>query len=231
MEQLISLLSLGLWIGIWYAFTRFGVPQWRPIAKHPAGAFVGMIAASVFLQVFSPTPPQGQASAPVAASAPAEVAPPSAQDRFEQARVALEKAYNDAPNEIKKSAVFNQANETTVKLAGQEGFVAKNWHGVVSQISTDQGGAHAFLVIKSGLGYPVTYKTTQMTAFDVGTAIRRGTPMYEKLGALSDGDRVVFTAQFIRDRARGLREVSLTEEGSLSEPEFLVKFQDIKKAD
>ena len=48
---------------------------------------------------------------------------------------------------------------------------------------------------------------------------------------MKQGDKVVFTAQMIKDKQDGFREGSMTEEGNMTDTEFIVKFVDIKKLD
>lgn len=235
METLSWLVSIAAWVGAWYVFSHYGAPRWRPWAKHSAGIFIGMIISGIVMQAIAPSQPaqsQTNMSSAEVASTPVS-APISLQEQFEAVRQQAARDYERAPNEIKKSAVFNRANVAAKKIVAHDGFVARGWQGIVSSLTTDQGGNYAFLVVKSELNSRVKYMTVSSALFDdeTETAIKKGTALYRTLSDIAVGDRVVFIARFLPHSQRLIREMSLTEQGSLSEPEFLVRFQDVRKVE
>lgn len=77
--------------------------------------------------------------------------------------------------------------------------------------------------------------------FESELGIQNGSPLYQKLaglregGFLREGDAVIFSGEFLRARASEpldfLREKSVTEEGSMTRPEFVFRFTDVSKAE
>ena len=62
------------------------------------------------------------------------------QEEFEIKRNSFREAYSDAPNEIKKSAIWVEANEWTGEFGKKCGWKINNWYGTIEDLSTDQGG-------------------------------------------------------------------------------------------
>ena len=61
------------------------------------------------------------------------------------------------------------------------------------------------------------------------TLIENGSDLYNSISDLSEGDRVVFSGTFIPDDSDFIREGSVTERGSMTDPEFILKFSDVRK--
>lgn len=53
--------------------------------------------------------------------------------------------------------------------------------------------------------------------------------MYSALSELSERTSVTFSGDFIPDAKDHIKEASLTEEGSMTEPEFLIRLRTIKQ--
>jgi hypothetical protein len=130
--------------------------------------------------------------------------------------------YRQAGNEIKKSEVYRRANIWKRGFGQRLRYAVRSWEGAITDISTDQGGGRASVsIVCETQGFRVYYKS--------GLRLERGSPLYKAVREMNEGDRVVFSGKFIPDEERGLREESLTERGSLSEPEFLLDFEEIRK--
>jgi hypothetical protein len=65
---------------------------------------------------------------------------PDEENRFINQMKSFHKVYNDAPNEINKSEVFNQARSYEQQFFGSMGNVINNWKGNLTNISTSKGG-------------------------------------------------------------------------------------------
>ncbi len=129
--------------------------------------------------------------------------------------------YRNAPNEIKKSEIYRSANEWRKEFAVKNGCGIAAWEGIVSDISTTKGGGMASVSIKSEFaGFRIFFKS--------GMRIEQGSKLYAMIEPLREGANVVFSGSFIKDDVKGYREVSLTERGSLDEPEFEVDFTEIR---
>ena len=152
------------------------------------------------------------------------------QEAFHNALKGFSKEYRESSNEIKKSAVFRKQRDYLLNTL-PSGRVS-NWIGTINRISTTKGGDYAAVSIESDIaGYQITYKTWNNKLSDIGdhTMIPLNSALYNKLGNLNEGEKVVFSAQFLKDRQDGYREGSITEKGNVTESEFIVKFVDIRK--
>jgi len=161
---------------------------------------------------------------------------PPEQVQFHAMNSTYPNAYKQAPNEIKKSAVFNACNQWRTQFVKEHGGTAQNWIGKVKSIRTDQGGDHAYIVIVSTAGdFAVSFETGDelLPSFDTfmqfgkTTSLEKGTKVYDEVGSLKEGQYVRFTAKFAKDKERGVKEASVTEEGCVDEPEFVMCFDDI----
>ncbi len=152
---------------------------------------------------------------------------PGQQVEFEKARNEYWDQYFASSNEIKASDVFNKSREHTCSFASKYGREFSNWTGTVAKMRTDQGGdkVSIFEITSASQGVTITYR--QMD-------IKRGTPLFSILTQLSPGDKVIFDFSFedeplSHNVKECFDETSLTERGSLKEPEFRVAFRNIRK--
>lgn len=152
---------------------------------------------------------------------------PLEQREFQESRNSFFSAYEAAPNEIKKSDIFNNSRKHTCSFKSKYGDSFTSWTGTVANISTDQGGDEVtiFSIVSNEHGVPVSYQ--QM-------GIKRGTALYKQISELSIDQKVYFNFSF-EDEAYSSNvkecfdERSLTELGSLEEPEFRVNFTAVRK--
>ena len=143
------------------------------------------------------------------------------QNELHEGLRAFPSAYRNAPNEIKKSDIFRQANDWKARYGQRINFTCKNWEGVISNISTTQGGGMASVSIRSDArGFRIYYKS--------GMQFKKGTALYKVLESMTEGQKVAFSGAFKVDKQRGMKEMSFTEHGSLDEPEFFVQFTEIR---
>jgi len=159
---------------------------------------------------------------------------PEEQTNFESSRKLYYEKYLAGQNEIKKSAVFNNANADAATFRKNNKGLIQNFVGKITDIATDQGGDYVSIVIQSSSqGITVSYKTWNNSFSDIGdnTMPAKGSKIYNQVAEFTEGDYVYFSAKTIKDSQRGMKEGSLTELGSLKRPEFIVKFTDIIKAE
>lgn len=151
---------------------------------------------------------------------------PTEQAEFQEARNSYYQSYEAAPNEIKKSDIFNASRTHTCSFKEKYGDTFNNWTGIVDDISTDQGGDEIlkFSIVSNEQGVAVSYQ-------EMG--IKRGTSLYKQISEFAIGQKVHFSFSF-EDEAFSTNvkecfdESSLTELGSLEEPEFRVNFKSIR---
>lgn len=152
----------------------------------------------------------GGASAQTAPAAVAN-APPKAAPEVEQLPwISTVSAnctkYKAAPNEIKKSAIYNENEALITKTK------VSNVKGKLTQLRTDQGGAELSLEIKVG---DVEFKTESVFA-----AIKKGSGVYAAATEMTVGQCVVFSAA-------KLEAASLVEESKVCDPEYFANITSI----
>lgn len=151
------------------------------------------------------------------------------QVELEKNLIVFEETFTKADGEIAKSKVYrNQASYLKNYL--KQGNIS-NWEGIIDKIETTEGGDFACVYIKALNGRHITYRTWNNTLSDISdnTMIALNSKVYKQLERLKEGDQVVFSGSFIPDKKKGFKEISLTESGFVTRPEFLILFQSISK--
>lgn len=133
------------------------------------------------------------------------------QETFEKKRHEYYLKYQQQPNDISRSNVFNESSEWSKKFLTTECF--SEWRGSLDSIVTQKGGGKALVTIKSmRQGFGVSYSMSIMAQ----------NPLYQQLAAFPEGSNVVFSGRFSSSEER-----SITEGGSMREPEFSVELDSI----
>lgn len=167
-----------------------------------------------------------------AQSAPA-VAAPAIQRELSAIIVESKKKYRQAGNELKKSAVRAQRKKAIAELLIKH-YNLKTWRGAVSgwvgKLSSvgTTGDGNAYVTIDCG---PFAVSTNTLEFSDAATQqtlIKSGSDLYNELADISQGSQVVFSGVLFPSRRDGFTEMSITEGGSMTDPEFLCRFTSIK---
>ena len=140
--------------------------------------------------------------------------------------------YKSAPNEMKKSKVSREMRAFCKSHLGNLSF--KGWKGVIKYIGTTEGGDKAYITIRAAhAGKRVAYQTwnNQLSDMMTNSMLSLNSKVYKQVEELSIGDNVIFSGCFYRDNDREVNEQSMTEEGWVTDPEFTIKFKDVKKSD
>ncbi|WP_236189338.1 hypothetical protein [Pseudomonas pharyngis] len=129
--------------------------------------------------------------------------------------------YEAAPNDLKKSTVARKRLEALSQLKGDPRKIS-GWYGTIEKLGTT-GDGDAFLTIKV-LADNVTVGTWNNSLSDTGsnTLIKNGTPLYDEISEMSEGNVVMFSGGLGRAK-------NLTEKGRMTEPDFLFKFSKVEK--
>ena len=148
-------------------------------------------------------------------------APPltSDQSMVEMTRKGKYQEYSSADNDIQKSDIFNKANAETYSAIQSLHERIVNWAGLIDSIATNHGGSNASVQIRSLSG--VLYKQVD---------IQSGSELYKQLSVLKEGQSVVFSGRIVPISNSPISyEASLTESGSLRDPEFLIDLVSISR--
>ena len=132
--------------------------------------------------------------------------------------------YEDEANEMKKSKIARELRNYSKKFLKFSG-----WKGELEQITTDEGGEFVHIEITSTHNNKeISYQTFSFSLTNFAE-ININSKVYKQLEELELNDKVIFSGNFFPDSNRGVVEASLTEEGWVTDPDFLVKFSIIKK--
>ncbi len=157
-----------------------------------------------------------------------QIALPEKQDLFNGSIEQFIAPYQSASNELKKSAYRSQRGNAIKGTLGAQLSIA-DWVGIISETGTTSEGK-AFVTVSSGSS-EIKIKTWNNAFSDIGdqTLIDQSSPIYKSLMEMSNGDRVIFSGRFIREGQDFIKEASVTENGSMSNPEFIFKFSKITR--
>jgi len=156
---------------------------------------------------------------------------PQSQRQFVDLNRECATAYRAGTNEIQRSLAFNSCNESRTHHAAKGPI--RGWLGTVERISTDQGAdVVSFRITTSIDGFDITYGTVSNRLSDAryGSLITQSSPLFGVLADLHEGDKVTFDGEFLGDPAgkTGTWEASMTERGSMEEPEFNIRFTKVE---
>ena len=129
--------------------------------------------------------------------------------------------YDAAPNEFQKSTVRRERMAELGRTMTSR--TAVDWIGTVARLETNGSGNGILRV------HPLGYDWIVIETLPFGeTVIPAGSPLYEQVALLSVGNKVIFSGVFGDNNQDYLAEMSLTEAGSMDEPEFKFKFSSVK---
>ncbi len=152
---------------------------------------------------------------------------PSTEVEFAKALFEYTDDYEAAPNELKKSAVRSERKQA-IRQALKGNTSVSGWIGRIYEMGTT-GEGEAYISIKLG-DSDLQIKTWNNSFSDISdhTLIKHGTSLYNALSELDKGTLVEFSGRFLKDSRDFVKEGSLTEEGSMTDPEFLFRFSEVK---
>lgn len=138
--------------------------------------------------------------------------------------------YAAASNELQKSALRSKRKDALSNVFG-EGLEFTDWIGSIKNMSTTgDGNAHIAISLKGAKATRIVIcnNNNEITAaFGDSTLIPKGSELYECVSSLNKGQQVRVSGIFQKADQDFIMEQSLTEEGSMTEPEYNVKFQKI----
>lgn len=155
----------------------------------------------------APSAPAPSAEPPSVASASQEEPAPESQLPWVQKVRQRCDEYDDAPNDIKKSAIFRSVERLLAKTR------VSQTQGILQSLSTNQGGRRLSLTIDVG--------DVQFSTESLMKPIKRGTKVYAQATELEEGECVQFSA-------RGLRASSLRERSQVCDTEYFARFTDVR---
>jgi hypothetical protein len=174
---------------------------------------------------------------------------PQSQSGFESRHRWAVKDYSNADNELQYKAIWEKREKGICKEFPTVAFT--DWKGVVKKIGKNyldtQESANIDIRISERKAYflfttaAINLKTLVGSVADSSAVIRlgmnpntsivKGTPLYDQVMTLKEGDEVQVSGNFMRDTVEGacFYELSISSNGKIRWPEYVVSFSSIKK--
>ena len=101
------------------------------------------------------------------------------------------------------------------------------WVGTIRTLSSNGDGKG---VLSIAIGDKVEVKTWNNSFSDVfdNTLLDPASSIFQTLTALKTGQKVKFSGEFVTSAIDCVKESSLTMAGSMTEPEFILRFKDVQ---
>lgn len=183
-------------------------------------AVLGLIlAAIVFRVAFSVT--SGREAKQAAQVLPVAAPMPPEQVAFLESVDSFIAPYRDAPNELKKTDLRNQRKAALKKAFKKLAF--SKWVGRIKRMGTNRDGS-AYIAI----AFNSDTSITNNRMFE-NIEIKNWSALYNKFSEMTEGDAVLVSGTFLQDDRDYLSEASVSESGSMMEPEFVVRYASVDK--
>lgn len=147
--------------------------------------------------------------------------PQIAQPDFVTERVLSCALYKKALNDIKRSENYSDYFDTTLLKP----FYLKDIHGILRTLSTSRGGGIVLITVDTQFGTFGNNDMLQGGFVESRREIRKKSEIYNSIGRLAEGQKVIFSGSLI------MAEKELSEKMSLCGDGWLIKFTDIKAAE
>jgi len=138
-------------------------------------------------------------------------------------------AEDQGANELQLSKLRSSRRDA-LKKAVKNGVV-KDWLGVIQELHTNGDGDATLMVAlpPCGEGVHLMTWTVGFADADDHTIIKQSSPLYAVLMKLRPGSIIKLSGKFLPSDQDAFKEASVTESGSMREPEFLLLFSLIAK--
>jgi hypothetical protein len=176
---------------------------------------------------FTPLPEQMSekvTSRPEQMSAPQLTEQPADEQDFIIAVRRAKRQFALGTNDMQKGASRpTRAREICTALPS---FQIQNWVGAIEKLTSNSEGKG---VVEIKIDDAVVVKTWNNALSDIGdrTLIDPTAPLFNKVSVLEKGQKVLFSGSFFHKDTDCVEESSLTLEGSITSPDFIMKFSDI----
>jgi hypothetical protein len=146
---------------------------------------------------------------------------PDDEAKFVAAVSAAQSTYDAAPNDMAKGRT-RADRRSAICQALQGGLSANGWVGTIKTLSSNTDGKG---VLEISLAPSLSVETMNNDLSDIGhnTLLASDSPILSAASAMKEGDAVVFSGTFFPSDVDCVEETSLTLEGSMQEPAFILQ--------
>lgn len=162
------------------------------------------------------TAPSSRAKKPVAEKKPQYKLSdyqPASQKKFRTIIKDFSNQYQSAEGDLNKSRLVSLRREKLREKLGTPDFTG--WVGVVDMISTTSKG-NAFISLKIGDNITIMTHNNELSDIGDNTLIPNTSPIYDVLANVRNGD-------LVKVSGRVLDEISITEAGGMTAPDWIIK--------
>jgi len=153
---------------------------------------------------------------------------PRTQVAFARAVESVKSEYAAAPNELRKSAVRTRRGALIRSALGGSRAVT-SWVGRLRRMQTNSEGRAMIVVELDGTNGTIETWNNALSDMMDNTLIPQSSPVYSALSDMAVGQTVLFSGSFLRDERDYAREASMTEAGSMSSPNFILRFRSVRR--
>lgn len=135
--------------------------------------------------------------------------------------------YLEQTNIIKKNKFVNERKKR-LSILFEESLSIKDWTGIIRDIDIIDSN---FVYLNISIDCNVNFKTwnNKFSDFSDNTLIDINSKIANKLSNFSIGDKVIFSGNLIQDPEKVILESSLTLDGRMTNPEYIIHFKNIYK--
>ncbi|MGE4259256.1 hypothetical protein [Shewanella sp.] len=213
--------------------TDFDCPHCNfPLRKKPGyGLFILGLICSVIISFVLTRPQDSSATSTNSIETVAvqektlESYMPKEQIEFIKMINAYKAGFNNTKNELQESILRDKRKNALSELFRK--LSVNSWVGTITDLSTDTDG-NASLTIKIADNIAIKTWNNSFSDQDYGSMVSKNSYVFNNLFNLSEGDKVVFSGRFYKSDRDGIDESSLTIAGSMTDPEFIFKFKDVR---
>jgi hypothetical protein len=164
-----------------------------------------------------------------APGAPSSIPMPPSEYAFVSAVQEATAAYDAARTETAREGARLQRHGAICATLRDTRGAVKDWVGEIIRFGAADDGRGMLLVSVADHVALGTWDNSAEDELAGHTLIATRSPLFGALSAMKSGDTVIFSGSFVYDPIDCAREQSLTLEGSMTDPEFLFRFDSVRK--
>jgi ribosomal protein L7/L12 len=155
---------------------------------------------------------------------PSRPAIPADEAKFISAVASAQTAYDAAPNDMAKGGT--RADRRNAICQALPNASVSNWLGTIKSLSSNGDGKG---VLEVTLAQDISVTTNNNAFSDTGddTLLSQDSPVFQTASKMKEGDKIFFSGDFLPSETDCFRELSVTLEGSMKEPAFLIRFTSV----